>query len=94
MPQLDIFIQTERHIQNGLARLPPWLSRFLGHRGKNLPPSSNLITCIWGFIGAFGGVAILNSVFAHSDYFTSRNVPPIVASFVRRFQVVLLYYED
>ncbi|KAF2677067.1 hypothetical protein K458DRAFT_320576 [Lentithecium fluviatile CBS 122367] len=81
MSPSDIFVQTERHIQNALAQLPTWLSRFLGHRGKSLPPSSNLVTCFWGMIGAFGGVAILNAVFAHSDYFTSRNVPPIVASF-------------
>jgi CBS-domain-containing membrane protein len=82
MSQTHIEVQAERHIQTALGRLPLWLSRFLGHRGENLPPSSNLVTCVWGFIGAFGGVSILNAVFAHSEYFVSRMVPAIVASFV------------
>ncbi|KAJ4292526.1 hypothetical protein N0V90_009189 [Kalmusia sp. IMI 367209] len=80
-PSEDVFVRVERGIQAALARLPPWMSRFLGYRGKPAPPSTNLMVCIWGFIGAFGGVAILLAVFSHSTYFTSRNVPAIVASY-------------
>ncbi|KAF2017475.1 hypothetical protein BU24DRAFT_334810, partial [Aaosphaeria arxii CBS 175.79] len=77
----DLSVQAERHLQRGIASLPTWLSRFLGHRGQKLPPSPTYILCIWGFIGAFGGVGILFAVFAHTEYFTSRAVPPIVASY-------------
>jgi hypothetical protein len=79
----DPFVQAERHVQNALARLPPFVARFLGHRGKTLPPSPNYLVCLWGFIGAFGGLGIIFAVFAHTEYFTSRMVPPIIASFVR-----------
>jgi hypothetical protein len=77
-----VLVQAERGIQSSLAQLPPWISRFLGYRGQPKPPSGNLLVCIWGFIGAFGGLGILFAVFTRSQYFTSRAVPPIVASYV------------
>ncbi|KAF2638295.1 HPP-domain-containing protein [Massarina eburnea CBS 473.64] len=80
-PTADLSVQAERHIQNALARLPRSMSRFLGYRGTNLPPSPNYLVCLWGFIGAFGGLGIIFAVFAHTEYFTSRLVPPIIASF-------------
>ena len=78
----DVLVRAERGIQSGLAQLPPWISRFFGYRGKPQPPSRNLLVCIWGFVGAFGGLGILFAVFTRSQYFTSRAVPPIVASYV------------
>jgi CBS-domain-containing membrane protein len=37
---------------------------------------------VWGFIGAFGGLSIILAIFGHTEYFRSRAVPPIIASFV------------
>lgn len=81
-PSEDIFVRAERGIQSALAQLPTWMSRFFGYRGKPNPPSSNLLVCIWGFIGAFGGLGVILAVFTTSQYFTSRHVPAIVASYV------------
>lgn len=82
MPPWDPFVPVERRIQNGLARLPLWMSRWLGFRGKALPPSPSWMVCLYGFIGAFGGLSIIIAIFKHTEYFTVRLVPPIVASFV------------
>jgi hypothetical protein len=81
-PSEDIFVRAERGIQSALAQLPTWMSRFLGYRGKPTTPSPNLIVCIWGFIGSFGGLGIIIAIFTESQYFTSRHVPAIVASYV------------
>ncbi|KAF2788169.1 hypothetical protein K505DRAFT_256114 [Melanomma pulvis-pyrius CBS 109.77] len=81
MPHTDPFVLAERHIQRVLARLPAPLSRFLGHRNQKLAPSPTYVVYLWGFIGAFGGLGTLFAVFGHSHYFTSRNVPAIVASY-------------
>lgn len=81
-PRLDPFVQAERHIKSGLARLPRPIGRFLGYRDPNLPPSPDYLVCIWGFIGAFCGLSTIFAVFGHTEYFTSRLVPPIIASFV------------
>jgi hypothetical protein len=83
MPIWDPLVPAERVIQRGLSHLPPWISRWLGYRGTNIPPSRTWIVCLWGFIGAFGGVASIIAVFAHTSYFHNIHlVPPIVASFV------------
>ncbi|KAH8723242.1 HPP family-domain-containing protein [Phaeosphaeriaceae sp. PMI808] len=81
MPPPDPLVPLERYIQTGLAKLPLWLSRWLGFRGKPLPPSPTWMICLYGFIGAFGGLSIIIAIFAHTEYFTVRLVPPIVASF-------------
>jgi CBS-domain-containing membrane protein len=39
------------------------------------------MVCVWGFIGAFCGLSTILAIFGHTDYFKSRAVPPIVASF-------------
>lgn len=83
MPIWDPLVPAERVIQRGLSHLPPWISRWLGYRGTSLPPSRTWIVCLWGFIGAWGGVASIIAVFAHTSYFHNIHlVPPIVASFV------------
>jgi hypothetical protein len=85
MPPWDPLVPVERHIQSGLAHLPPWLSRWLGYRGgKSMAPSPSWMVCFYGFIGAFGGLSIIIAIFAHTEYFTIRLVPPIVASFVSK----------
>ncbi|CAO2657948.1 Nn.00g072080.m01.CDS01 [Neocucurbitaria sp. VM-36] len=81
MPSPDPLVPVERLIQKGLARLPPVVSRWLGYRGKPLPPSLTWVVCLWGFLGAFGGLSVILAIFGHAEYFRSRAVPPIVASF-------------
>jgi hypothetical protein len=78
----DPLVPVERIIQRGLAQLPTWLSRWLGFRGKALPPSPSWMVCLYGFIGAFAGLSVIFAIMAHTQYFTIRMVPPIVASFV------------
>lgn len=82
MPPPDPLVPVERVIQTGLTKLPLWFSRWLGFRGKSLPTSPTWMICFYGFIGAFGGLSIIIAIFAHTEYFTARLVPPIVASFV------------
>ncbi|KAH6643138.1 HPP family-domain-containing protein [Boeremia exigua] len=82
MPLWDPFVPAERVIQRGLAHLPTWISHWLGYRGSPVPPSRNWVICLWGFIGAWGGVASILAVFGHLQYFHNIHlVPPIVASF-------------
>lgn len=78
----DPLIPVERAVQRSLSRLPPWLSRWLGYRGEKLGPSPTWIVCLWGFIGAFGGLSVVMAVMGFDSEFTGRAVPPIVASFV------------
>ncbi|KAJ8085339.1 hypothetical protein PM082_011001 [Marasmius tenuissimus] len=66
---------------NWASRLPPWLSRWTGYRATPPPPVSQYIVWIWSFIGAFGGIAVLQALFTYSRFFTDRDVPTIVASF-------------
>lgn len=82
MPASDPFVKAERLVQSALARLPTWLSRWFGFRGQKIDPSPTWMVCLWGSIGAFGGLGILFAVFGHTDYFTNRLVPPIIASYV------------
>jgi hypothetical protein len=83
MPHRDPFMLVERYIQRMLSRFPAPISRFLGYRDQKLPPSPTWVICVWGFIGAFGGLSVLFAVFGHTDYFTGRNVPALVASYVK-----------
>lgn len=85
MPPYDPLVPLERIIQRGLTHLPAWSSRWLGFRGgKSLPPSPSWMVCLYGFIGAFCGLSVIIAIMAHTEYFTVRMVPPIVASFVSR----------
>lgn len=81
MPPYDPFVPVERVIQRGLAHLPPWIGRWLGYRGKSLPPSPSWMVCVYGFIGAFCGLSTIIAIFGHTEYFHIRLVPPVVASF-------------
>lgn len=83
MPLWDPLVPAERFIQRGLARLPAPVSHWLGYRAKASPTSPTWMVCVYGFVGAFCGLSVILAIFGHTDYFTSRAVPPIVASFVR-----------
>lgn len=91
MPIWDPLVPVERGIQRFLARLPPSVSHWLGYRSKTLPPSRTWMVCLWGFIGAFCGLSTILAIFGHTDYFKSRAVPPIVASFVSHICYFVLY---
>jgi CBS-domain-containing membrane protein len=69
-----------------LARLPRWLSRWLGYR--HIPPAQlvRYETCFWSFVAAFCGIALIQAVFGQATYFIRRGVPPIIASYVRTYQ--------
>ncbi len=67
-----------------LARLPTWLTRWIGYRAALPPPEPTYVTYIWSFTGAFCGLALIQAVFGYANYFKRRDVPPIMPSFVRR----------
>jgi len=62
---------------------PAWLSRWFGYRGPTAAPptKTNYVVWIWSFIGAFGGLSVLQAIFINSEYFLQRRVPPIIASY-------------
>ncbi|KAJ7607947.1 HPP family-domain-containing protein [Roridomyces roridus] len=64
-----------------LSRLPTWISHWLGYRAAPPPKRPDYIVWLWSFIGAFGGLSILQAVFGHAHYFIERNVPSIIASY-------------
>ncbi|KAI0475659.1 HPP family-domain-containing protein [Xylariaceae sp. FL0804] len=68
-------------VANVLAPLPPWLTRWVGYRAQPPKPINVWLTYVWAFIGAFGSLSVLMAVFGHSHYFTSRAVPPLIASY-------------
>lgn len=67
---------------NILTRLPPWLSRWFGYRSAPPPKPSERIIWIWSFVGTFCGVSVIQAVFQQAQYFASRKVPPLIASYV------------
>ncbi|KAH8073381.1 HPP family-domain-containing protein [Cristinia sonorae] len=72
--------KSKRH-HHRLATWPAWASRWLGYRAKPPPKLSKPLIWFWTFIGAFAGLAVLQSLFQYSSYFSSRRVPGIIASF-------------
>ncbi|KAF5318737.1 hypothetical protein D9619_011046 [Psilocybe cf. subviscida] len=66
---------------NRLSRLPPQVSRWLGYRASPPPKRPDYIIYLWSFIGAFGGIALIQAVFGQAHYFIERSVPPIIASY-------------
>ncbi|KAF7341428.1 HPP family protein [Mycena venus] len=66
-----------------LARLPRWMSHWLGYRDPDTPPSTppNYVVWLWTFIGAFSGLSIIQAVFVHSHHFVDHHVPSIIASY-------------
>ncbi|PFH47464.1 hypothetical protein AMATHDRAFT_67717 [Amanita thiersii Skay4041] len=69
------------HHHNLLDRLPQWLTRWIGYRSTPPPPLPEYLVWFWSFVGAFGGIAILQAVFGHAPYFMRKAIPPIIASY-------------
>lgn len=65
-----------------LASLPEWCSHWLGYRADPVKPPPRYLVYLWSFIGAFCGLSVLTALFSYSEYFLSRGVPVIVASYV------------
>jgi CBS-domain-containing membrane protein len=65
-----------------LARLPRWISHWLGYRPETTKPLSTSQVALWSFITAFCGLSVVQAIFNYSEYFKDRNVPGIVASYV------------
>ncbi|KAI7886280.1 hypothetical protein K492DRAFT_233563 [Lichtheimia hyalospora FSU 10163] len=60
---------------------PWWITRFIGAHSYNKKPLPLWRTCIWAFLGAFVGIAIVEIIFTYSSYFrVQHNVPMIIAS--------------
>ncbi|CAI7640867.1 unnamed protein product [Penicillium bialowiezense] len=64
-----------------LARLPRWLSHWLGYRPEAPKPLPQYQVALWSFIIAFCGLSVLQAIFNYSDYFKERHVPGIIASY-------------
>jgi 4-hydroxybenzoate polyprenyltransferase len=65
-----------------LARLPTWISHWLGYRPETPKPLPTYQVALWSFLTAFCGLSVVQAIFNYSDYFKDRNVPGIVASYV------------
>ncbi|KAF9257557.1 HPP-domain-containing protein [Marasmius fiardii PR-910] len=63
------------------ARLPPWISRWIGYRAKPQPKLPEWGIWLWTWIGSFCGLCVVQAVFGQASYFTGREIPPIVAGF-------------
>ncbi|ORX93664.1 HPP family-domain-containing protein [Clohesyomyces aquaticus] len=70
----------EHRLQAAISRLPRCIGRFLGYRREKTNPSLSA-TYVGGLVGAFGGIALLQAVFGHTQHFTSRGVPQLVSSY-------------
>ncbi|KAL8745519.1 MAG: hypothetical protein Q9190_002340 [Brigantiaea leucoxantha] len=66
---------------NHLSNLPTCLSRWLGYRSSLPRQQPRYITCLWSFVASFCGLAVLQLLFGHAQYFVDRDVPPIIPSF-------------
>ncbi|THC94458.1 hypothetical protein EYZ11_006061 [Aspergillus tanneri] len=67
--------------QSLLARLPRWLSHWLGYRPDPPKPLPQYLVWFWSFISAFCGLSVLQALFNYSQYFIDRGVPGIIASY-------------
>ncbi|PYH81148.1 HPP-domain-containing protein [Aspergillus uvarum CBS 121591] len=67
--------------QEFLARLPPWLSHWLGYRASPPQPLPKYQIWLWSFISAFCGLCVVQAIFNYSHYFLDRHVPGIIASY-------------
>jgi len=64
-----------------LSRWPRGLSRWLGYRAVPAPKLSERMSILWGFIGIFFTVALLQLIFlVHKNLF-GQDVPPLIYSY-------------
>ncbi|KAG6811067.1 hypothetical protein H0H92_009127 [Tricholoma furcatifolium] len=68
-------------VKHRLAQWPSWLSRWLGYRATPPAKRPDYIVWFWSFVGAFCGISLIQAVFGQAQYFISRGVPSIVASY-------------
>ncbi|KAJ5718768.1 hypothetical protein N7488_004414 [Penicillium malachiteum] len=64
-----------------LSRLPRWISHWLGYRPEAPKPLPQYQIAAWSFVTAFCGLSVIQGLFNYSEYFLSRQVPGIIASF-------------
>ncbi|KAG5640610.1 hypothetical protein DXG03_007943 [Asterophora parasitica] len=82
------------HRPHRLEKWPTWLSKWLGYRPTAPAKTPDSIVWLWSFIGAFCGISLIQAVFGQAQYFISRDVPPIIASYVgilKGASAVLIY---
>lgn len=65
--------------QPRLARLPTWISFWLGYRKTLPPPEKNYVVWIWSFIGAFSCISAIQGLFGNVPFFVEKGVPSIVS---------------
>ncbi|ODV91570.1 hypothetical protein CANCADRAFT_14246, partial [Tortispora caseinolytica NRRL Y-17796] len=77
-----------RHLQRHdlLAKLPPYISRFLGYRDPSEPHKGDTaihdtVLIVWIFFSTFIGVLIPGMVFHFHTIFSDHNAPLLIASF-------------
>ncbi|RXW11465.1 hypothetical protein EST38_g14390 [Candolleomyces aberdarensis] len=70
-----------------LARLPTWISFWLGYRKDGPPPGTpqEYVIWFWSFFGAFASISLIQALFGNVSYFVERGVPSIGAT------AILLY---
>jgi hypothetical protein len=66
-----------------LHRLPTSVSRFLGYRKTQRQDVGNVLGALWSMIGAFCGLAVIATVFNHTEVIQRHHPPALIASFVR-----------
>ncbi|KAI1439574.1 HPP family-domain-containing protein [Annulohypoxylon stygium] len=64
-----------------LGHLPAWINHWLGFRQAPPAPLPQYANYLWSFVAAFCGLLVLQAIFNYSDYFTSRHVLGIIASY-------------
>jgi len=65
-----------------LHLLPKPISWFLGYRSQPTPRIGSVLVWFWAFIGAFGGILVVEAVF-HSEGIKDHGAPTVIASLVR-----------
>lgn len=71
---------------------PRPVAHFLGYREGPTKPLGNVLTALWGLIGAFCGVALIASISKRVPSFEARDAPAIIGSFV--CSIVLGIFDD
>jgi len=84
MTKIDFDFDIDRFINGKVPRsfihiLPRPLSWFLGYHSPSRPPIGSVLVWFWSFIGAFGGILVVEAVY-HTETLRSEGTPIIIAS--------------